>query len=48
MHDGAGLLAGQPSRSPQTHGIYIDDQCERVRVAGNTVVVCGKQRDLPA
>lgn len=33
-----GSKAGVPWNNPATHGIYIDDQCEDMRVTDNTVV----------
>jgi parallel beta-helix repeat protein len=37
VHDAAGTIAGKRYKSPETQGIYIDDQCENVRVQDNTV-----------
>lgn len=33
-----GSKAGVPWNNPATHGIYIDDQCEDMRVTDNTIV----------
>jgi Right handed beta helix region len=35
--DGQGTLAGTPWSSVATHGIYIDDNSERITIKGNTV-----------
>ena len=39
--DVPGSTAGTPWESPGTHGIYIDDQSQRVAVTGNTVLNVG-------
>lgn len=38
VRNGAGAKGGVPWTQPATHGIYIDDQTEDVRIAGNSVL----------
>lgn len=39
--DAPGTAAGTPLAGPGTHGIYIDDQSQRVVITGNTVLNVG-------
>ncbi len=41
LADAPGTTAGTPLRTPGTHGIYIDDQSQRVVITGNTVLNVG-------
>lgn len=40
--DGRGSTAGIPWEHPATHGIYIDDDSERIEVRGNTIARTGE------
>lgn len=39
--DAPGSTAGTPLGTPETHGIYVDDQSRRVAITGNTVLDVG-------
>lgn len=41
LADAPGTTAGTPLLTPGTHGIYIDDQSQRVVITGNTVLNVG-------
>lgn len=41
LADAPGTAAGTPLSTPGTHGIYIDDQSQRVVITGNTVLNVG-------